>query len=92
MTNQVIKDAIGTSFEVIEKKLPSPWSSFLVNGVADSLYEGEKEEIAETLEHLKLSNAECVDVLDNASFSEPPIYLSWLLAGDYSTFIFHKHE
>ena len=92
MTNQVIKDATGTSFEVIEEKLPSPWSSFLVNGVADSLEEGEEKEIAETLEHLKLSNAECVDVLDNACFSEPPIYLNWLLAGDYSTFIFHKHD
>jgi hypothetical protein len=84
MTNQVI--------EVIEEKLPSPWSSYLVNGVADSLEEGEEEEIAETLEHLKLSKAECVNVLDDASFSTPPTYLSWLLAGDYSTFIFHRHE
>ena len=92
MTNQVIKDAKGTSFEVIEEKLPSPWSSYLVNGVADSLEEEEEKEIAETLEHLKLSNAECVDVLDNARFSEPPIYLNWLLAGNYSTFIFHKHD
>tara|TARA_R100000655_G_scaffold505_2_gene2112 strand:+ start:5084 stop:5362 length:279 start_codon:yes stop_codon:yes gene_type:complete len=92
MTNQVIKDAIGTFYEVIEEKLPSPWSSFLVNGVADSLEEGEEKEIAETLEHLKLSNAECIDVLDDASFSTSPTYLSWLLAGDYSTFIFHKHE
>ena len=80
------------NFDVIKEKLPSPWSSFLVNGVADSLEEGEEKEIAETLEHLKLSNAECVDVLDNASFSTPPTYLNWLLAVDYSTFIFHKHE
>ena len=92
MTNQVIKDTKGTSFEVIEEKLPSPWSSYLVNGVADSLEDGEEKEIAETLETLELSNAECVDVLDDASFSTPPIYLTWLLAGDYSTFIFHKHE
>ena len=77
------------NFEVIKEKLPSPWSSYLVNGVADSLEEGEEKEIAETLEHLKLINAECVDVLDNASFSLPPIYINWLLAGDYSTFIFH---
>ena len=54
MTNQVIKDAKGTSFEVIEEKLPSPWSSYLVNGVADSLEEGEEKEIAETLKHLKI--------------------------------------
>jgi len=92
MTNQVIKDVTGTSFEVIEEKLPSPWSSYLVNGVADSLEEGEEKEIAETLEHLKLGNAECVNVLDDANFSTPPTYLTWLLAGDYSTFIFHKHE
>ena len=92
MTNQVIKDATGTFFEVIEEKLPSPWASYLTNGVADSLDPKEIHEIEDTLEHLKLSNAECVDVLDDASFSGPPIYLNWLLAGDYSTFIFHKHE
>ena len=79
-------------FEVIKEQLPSPWASYLVNGVADSLENGEEEEIAKTLETLGLSNAECVDVLDDASFSTPPIYLNWLLAGDYSTFIFHKHE
>ena len=92
MTNQIIKDATGTSYEVIEEKLPSPWASYLANGVADSLEEGEEKEIAETLEHLKLSKAECVDVLADASFSTPPTYLNWLLAGDYSTFIFHKYE
>jgi len=89
MTNQVIKDATGTSFEVIEEKLPSPWSSYLANGVADSLLEGEEKEIAETLKHLKLSSAECVDVLDDAHFHKP-WRLNWLLAGDYSTFVFHK--
>ena len=79
-------------FEVIKEQLPSPWASYLVNGVPDSLEEGEKKEIAETLEHLELTNCVCVDVLDNAHFAEPPIYLSWLLAGDYSTYIFHKHN
>ena len=79
------------NFEVIKEQLPSPWASYLANGVADSLQEGEEKEIAETLEHLKLSNAECIDVLDDASFSLPPIYLNWLLAGNYSTFIFHRN-
>lgn len=79
-------------FEVIKEQLPTPWASYLVNGVPDSLEEGEENEIAETLEHLKLTNCECVDVLDNARFAEAPIYLSWLLAGDYSTYIFHKHN
>ena len=92
MTNQVIKDATGTSFEVIEQKLPSPWAYYLTYGLDDSFENGEEKEIAKTLEHLKLSNSMCVDVLDDASFSEPPIYLNWLLAGNYSTFIFHKHE
>ena len=77
---------------IIEEKLPSPWASYLANGVADSLEEGEEKEIAETLETLGLSNAECVDVLDDASFSIPPIYLNWLLAGDYSTFVFYRRE
>tara|TARA_R100000742_G_C4225316_1_gene48086 strand:- start:145 stop:396 length:252 start_codon:yes stop_codon:yes gene_type:complete len=79
------------NFEVIKEQLPSPWASYLANGVADSLQEGEEKEIAETLEHLKLGNAECIDVLDDASFSLPPIYLNWLLAGNYSTFIFHRN-
>ena len=79
------------NFEVIKEKLPSPWASYLVNGVADSLEKGEEKEIAETLETLELSNAECVDVLDDASFSLPPIYINWLLAGDYSTFVFHRN-
>tara|TARA_R100001082_G_C4350912_1_gene154461 strand:- start:998 stop:1249 length:252 start_codon:yes stop_codon:yes gene_type:complete len=79
------------NFEVIKEKLPSYWSSYLVNGAADSLEDGEEKEIAETLEHLKLSNDECIDVLDDASFSLPPEYIYWLLAGDYSTFIFHRN-
>ena len=79
------------NFEVIKEKLPSPWASYLVNGVADSLEKGEEKEIAETLETLELSNAECIDVLDDATFSLPPIYINWLLAGDYSTFIFHRN-
>ena len=93
MANQVIKDATGTSFEVIEQKLPSPWAYYLTYGLDDSFENGEEKEIAETLEHLKLSNAMCVDVLDDANFCTPPIYLNWLLAaGDYSTFIFHRYE
>tara|TARA_B100001250_G_scaffold25719_1_gene21295 strand:- start:1137 stop:1394 length:258 start_codon:yes stop_codon:yes gene_type:complete len=76
-------------FEVIKEQLPSPWASYLVNGVADSLEEGEEKEIAETLEHLDLKGAECIDVLDDAHFHKP-WRLNWLLAGDYSTFVFHK--
>ena len=78
------------SFEVVKIQLPSPWASFLANGVADSLEPGEKEEIAKTLEHLDLQESECVDVLDDAHFHKPFWHLNWLLAGDYSTFIFHK--
>ena len=77
---------------VLKEKLPSPWASYLANGVADSLEEGEEKEIAETLETLGLSNAKCIDVLDDAAFATPPTYLNWLLAGDYSTFIFYRRE
>jgi hypothetical protein len=79
------------NFEVIEEKLPSPWSSYLVNGVADFLDSKEIHEIEDTLEHLDLTDSECVDVLDDASFSTPPTYLNWLLVGDYSTFVFHRN-
>lgn len=79
------------NFEVVKEKLPSYWASYLVNGVADSLEEGDEKEIAETLEHLNLANAWCVDVLDDADFCLSPIRLNWLLAGDYSTFIFHRN-
>jgi len=75
---------------VIKEKLPSSWSSYLVHGVADSLEKGEEKEIAETLEHLDLKGAECIDVLDDARFHKP-WRLNWLLAGDYSTFIFLRN-
>ena len=80
------------NIEIVKEKLPSPWASYLVNGVNDSLEEGEEKEIAETLETLGLSDSKCIDVLDDASFSSPPIYLNWLLAGDYSTFVFYRKE
>ena len=76
---------------VIKEQLPTPWASYLVNGVADSLDPKEIHEIEDTLEHLKLSNAECVDVLDDAHFHKP-WRLNWLLAGDFSSYVFHKHE
>jgi len=78
------------NFTVIEQSLPSYFASFLVNGDASGLQEGEEREISETLEHLDLENACCVDVLDDSEFKKPPMDLNWLLAGDYSTFIFHK--
>tara|TARA_R100001082_G_C4273492_1_gene120775 strand:+ start:151 stop:396 length:246 start_codon:yes stop_codon:yes gene_type:complete len=78
-------------FTVIKEKLPVYWASFLVNGVKDSLEQGEEKQIAETLEHLELTGCTCVDVLDDAHFHKP-WKLNWLLAGDFATFIFHKEE
>ena len=89
MKNLIIKDATGNQYEVIKEKLPVYWGSYLVNNVPDSLEDGEETEIEETLNHLDLKKAYCVDVLDDASFCKP-IILHWLLAGDFATFIFHK--
>jgi len=80
------------NFTVIEQSLPNYFASYLINGDASGLEEGEEREINKTLEHLELADAGCVDVLDDSEFKQPPMYLNWLLAGDYSTFIFHKYN
>ena len=74
------------AFTVVKEKLPVNWASFLVNGVKDSLEQGEEKQIAETLEHLKLTGCTCVDVLDDAHFHKP-WDLNWLLAGDFATIL-----
>ena len=92
MANQIIKDPNGNQYEVVKEKLPVYWGSYLVNNVPDSLEDKEEGLIEAPLKWLHLEKSMCIDVLDDASFSLPPTYLTWLLAGNYSTFIFHRHE
>lgn len=71
-------------------KLPIHWASFLVNGVEDSLEDGEKETIQDVLDTANLSDHTCVDVLDDANFELAPSWYPALLAGDYCTYVFDK--
>ena len=72
------------------ERLPSHWASALVN---DDWFNLEEEEI-ESLQSFianELHDLKCLDVKDDSSFQLPPSYYPWLLAGDYSTFIFTEN-
>ena len=73
-----------------EITLPIYWASYLVNGDASGLEENEEKTIHETLEWAELTNHECIDVKEDISFERP--YIPGLLAGDFCTYVFIKHE
>ena len=71
-------------------RLPIYWASYLVNDDASGLEENEETTIQETLEWAELTNHECIDVKEDISFEKP--YIPGLLAGDFCTYVFIKHE
>ena len=71
-------------------RLPMYWASYLANGDGSGLEENEETTIQETLEWAELTNHECIDVKEDISFENP--YIPGLLAGDFCTYIFIKHE
>jgi hypothetical protein len=79
--------------EVIKEQLPTPWSSFLINGDSSGLEPGEEEEIEQTLQQLQTYHGRELRAVDiegePTTFSLPPYHLSHLLAGSYCTYIFH---
>ena len=75
---------------VTEVRLPIYWASYLVNGDASGLEDGEENQVQETLEYLELDKWICVDVKDDFSFEYP--FLPDLLGGDYCTYVFHYYE
>ena len=70
----------------VKQELPIYWVSYLANGDASGLEEGEEELINETLKQLNLTN--CVDVLEDINFKWGISYLPNLLGGDYCTYVF----
>ena len=78
-----------TCNDVTEVRLPIYWASYLVNGDASGLEDGEENQVQETLEHLELDKWICVDVKDDISFEYP--FLPDLLGGDYCTYVFHNY-
>tara|TARA_A100001201_G_scaffold20400_3_gene22808 strand:+ start:53 stop:307 length:255 start_codon:yes stop_codon:yes gene_type:complete len=82
--NKVLED------NVTEVRLPIYWASYLVNGDASGLEDGEEDQVKQTLEHLELDKWICVDVKDDISFEYP--FLPDLLGGDYCTYVFHYYE
>ena len=76
--------------DVAEVRLPIYWASYLVNGDASGLEDGEEKQIQETLEYLNIDKWICVDVKDDISFEYP--FLPDLLGGDYCTYVFHNYE
>tara|TARA_Y100001938_G_scaffold26935_1_gene36289 strand:+ start:1833 stop:2105 length:273 start_codon:yes stop_codon:yes gene_type:complete len=80
------------TFQVIEERLPVYWSSFLINKDASGLDPKEIHEVEDTIQYLKdhyETNLWCVDMKEDIHFELPPIYMNWLLAGDYATYVFH---
>ena len=75
--------------DVAEVRLPIYWASYLVNGDASGLEDGEEKQIQETLEYLNIDKWICVDVKDDISFEYP--FLPDLLGGDYCTYVFHNY-
>ena len=71
-------------------RLPMYWASYLANGDGSGLEENEETTIQETLEWAELTNHECIDVKEDISFEKP--YIPGLLAGDFCTYVFIKHE
>jgi len=63
--NKVLED------NVTEVRLPIYWASYLVNGDASGLEDGEEDQVQETLEHLELDKWICVDVKDDIHFEYP---------------------
>ena len=76
--------------DVAEVRLPIYWASYLVNGDASGLEDGEEKQIQETLEYLNIDKWICLDVKDDISFEYP--FLPDLLGGDYCTYVFHNYE
>ena len=70
----------------IKQELPTYWASYIANGDASGLEEGEEKLIDETLKQLNLTN--CVDVLEDINFKCGISYLPDLLGGDYCTYVF----
>jgi len=80
------------TFQVIEEKLPIYWASFLINNDDSGLEPDELPTIQKTIQFLKdhyETNLWCVDMKEDIHFELPPIYMNWLLAGDYATYVFH---
>ena len=71
-------------------RLPIYWASYLANNDASGLEDNEETTIKETLEWAELTNHECIDVKEDISFERP--YIPGLLAGDFCTYVFIKHE
>ena len=76
--------------DVTEVRLPIYWASYLVNGDASGLENGEENQVQETLEYLELDKWICVDVKDDIHFEYP--FLPDLLGGDYCTYVFHNYD
>lgn len=76
----------------IEVRLPTDWACLLINGDVTGLHPAEAKEATETLYHLGLENAHCIEITDESQFELAPSYLPWLCAGSYATYKFQMPD
>ena len=76
--------------QTTEERLPSHWASALINGDWSGYSEEESEGLLSFIAN-ELNGLNCVDVKNDSSYQLPPSYYPWLLAGDYSTFVFTEN-
>ena len=76
--------------QTTEERLPSHWASALINGDWSGYSEEECEGLLSFIAN-ELNGLNCVDVKNDSSYQLPPSYYPWLLAGDYSTFVFTEN-
>ena len=80
------------TFQVIKERLPIYWGSFLVNGDSSGLEPDELPTIQKTIQFLEdhyETKLWCVDMKEDVHFERAPLFMNWLLDGDYATYIFH---
>jgi len=73
--------------------LPTPWASYLINGDASGLREGEIESIERALVEHGVTSGECYSVSEESEFRYvAPWDCANELGGDFSTYTFLKRE
>ena len=74
--------------EFIKVRLNEFWASYIANGVEDSLENGEKEIIENTLKIIGVERENCCDVLEDSHY-ESPFYPNNEYS-NYVTYVFYQ--
>ena len=73
---------------LIKVRLNEFWASYIANGVEDSLENGEKEVIENTLKIIGVKRENCCDVLEDSHY-ESPFYPDNEYS-NYVTYVFYQ--